>query len=106
MTSLDQLNDFAAKLKASGFVPKSLKSTAQVVIALQAGAEVGLPPMQSLRYIAPINGSPCLWGEGAKALVLTGGKVAEWEDWWEVDGERISTDPTAFTESTTAVTRS
>lgn len=42
---------------------------ANVLIAMQMGAEVGLAPMQALQNIAVINGRPSLWGDAALGVV-------------------------------------
>ena len=104
--TLDDAARFANAMMKSGLVPSSLKTTADVIVALQAGAELGLKPMTSLQYIAPINGRPCLWGEGAKAVVFATGQVEEWEDWWELDGLRLDGEPSMpLSDDVTAVTR-
>lgn len=41
----------------------------QVMIAIQLGAEIGLPPMTALKNIAVFNGRPTIWGDALLALV-------------------------------------
>lgn len=41
---------------------------AMVMVALQMGLEVGLPPMTALKNIAVINGKPTIWGDALLAL--------------------------------------
>jgi hypothetical protein len=56
----------------SELAPKDFKNKpANVLIAMQMGAEVGLAPMAALQNIAVINGRPSLWGDGALAVVMT-----------------------------------
>jgi len=61
-----------SKLMASSdMVPKDYKGkAANILLAMQFGSEVGLAPLQALQSIAVINGRPCLWGDGALALVM------------------------------------
>ncbi len=57
------------------------------MIAILAGRAVGWAPMQSLQYIAVINGRPSLYGDGPTGLAYGSGK-AEWEkEWWELDNK-------------------
>jgi hypothetical protein len=55
----------------SEMVPKDFKGKpGNVLVAVQMGADVGLPPMQAIQNIAVINGRPALWGDAVKAVVL------------------------------------
>lgn len=57
-------------IAGSDLAPKDFKGKpANVLIAMQMGAEVGLAPMQSLQNIAVINGRPSLWGDAALGVV-------------------------------------
>jgi hypothetical protein len=59
----------AKMMAASEIVPKDYqKKPANIIVAIQFGAEIGLPPMQSLQSVSVINGRPALWGDGALAL--------------------------------------
>lgn len=67
-------------LAKSTLVPKDFQNNpANVFIAIQWGAELGLAPMQALQSIAVINGRPSIWGDGMLALVM-GSPVFEWID--------------------------
>lgn len=60
----------------------------KVLIGILKGAEVGLPPITALSTIAIINRRPCIWGDGAVALVQESGQVAKVEQRFEgADGE-------------------
>jgi hypothetical protein len=49
------------------------------MVAIMAGAELGLAPFQSLQSFAVINGRPTLWGDGLVAMARSRGvKVKEW----------------------------
>lgn len=69
LTSLDDMWRFAGYVVRSGLTPKGLEKPEAVVIALQMGYELGLPPMQSLQNIAVINGRPCVWGDAVPGLI-------------------------------------
>ena len=75
---------FCEMLAKSDLVPKDYKEKpANVMVAIQCGAEIGLSPMQAIQNIAVINGRPCLWGDAPLALVQGSGKlewIKEWDD--------------------------
>lgn len=58
---------------ASGLAPKGMDKVATVLIAMQMGAELGLPPMASMQNIAVINGRPTVWGDAMLAICQTSG---------------------------------
>lgn len=61
---------FAKLLSESDLVPKDYKGKAgNCLVAMQMGAELGVPPMQALQNIAVINGRPAVWGDLILALV-------------------------------------
>lgn len=53
-------------------------TVAQAMVKLQAGREIGLMPIESLKYIAVVKGRPSLWGEKAIELVISAGHKVEW----------------------------
>lgn len=57
-------------IAASGMAPKGIDKPEQVLVAIMAGAELGLAPFQSLQSFAVVNGRPTLWGDGLLAVVL------------------------------------
>jgi hypothetical protein len=60
----------AKVLADSDLVPKAYQGKpADVVVAMQYGAEIGLPPMASLQSLAVINGKPGLYGDGFLAVI-------------------------------------
>ena len=77
----------------SQLAPQSLKSPAQVLIALQMGMEVGLPPMAAIQNVAVINGRPSLWGDIMIALCRASGKFDEeaFEQTWEYGADGLAT---------------
>jgi hypothetical protein len=90
------------------------KAATAVAVVIMAGAELGLPPMASLRLMTAINNRPALYGDGTIAVIrmrrvaktlkmgFTPGKSAEFGDdacgWCEA--ERADTGETARHEFT------
>jgi hypothetical protein len=71
----------------SGLAPKGLDRPEQILVAIMAGAELGLAPFQSLQSFAVVNGRPTLWGDGLMAVARSGGvRVREWI---EGEGDRM-----------------
>ena len=65
-----ELMKYAEMIAGSDLAPKDYRGKpANVLVAIQMGAEVGLKPMQALQNIAVINGRPSIWGDAALALV-------------------------------------
>ncbi|MEE9159889.1 MAG: recombinase RecT [Gammaproteobacteria bacterium] len=74
LCSLDEMRRFSAWVAQSSFCPKGMQGKeGDVMCAIQFGAEVGLPPMQSIQDIAVINGRPSLWGDALLGLVMQSG---------------------------------
>jgi hypothetical protein len=61
----------AKVLANSSLVPKDYRGRPEdVVVAMQYGAEIGLPPMAALQSIAVINGKPGVYGDGFLAVIM------------------------------------
>lgn len=55
----------------SAFCPKAyIDRPADAFIACAVGRTLGMSAYSSLQHIAVINGRPCIWGDGLKALVM------------------------------------
>ena len=68
--TLSEAMEYANLIADSGMVPKNFQGRpADVLVAVQMGAELGLPPTQALQNIAVVNGRPCLWGDAVLAIV-------------------------------------
>lgn len=68
-TSLDEALRYSEMLASSNFVPNSFKGKpGDILVAVQMGAGLGLPPMAALQNIAVINGKPCIWGDAMLAI--------------------------------------
>ena len=69
--SLSEAKHYAKMIAGSDMVPQAYRNKpANVLVAVQMGAEVGLKPLQALQHIAVINGKPSLYGDGLIALCL------------------------------------
>ncbi len=76
---IEQAFRIASALAQSGMTPSGFKTPETCFVAIMAGAELGLPPFQSLQSFAIINNRPTLWGDALMAVVRTNGfKVREW----------------------------
>lgn len=73
LRSFDDAARFAKAVFESGLAPSGFRSAQAVMVAMQAGMEVGLPPMQAIQSVAVINGRPCMWGDAIPALLWAAG---------------------------------
>lgn len=68
-------------LANSDLVPKDFRGKpANVLVAVQWGAEIGMQPMQAIQNIAVINGKPSIYGDAGKALLLARGFMIDEDD--------------------------
>ena len=84
LNTMEQAFVFAKAVVASGLAPKNFQTAESVMIAVQMGAEIGLPPMQALQNIAVINGKPGVYGDAGKALLRSRGFDIEEMDTVEI----------------------
>jgi hypothetical protein len=85
--SLNEAFQLAELMSKSELVPQGFRNRpADVLIAVQYGAELGLPPLQALSGICVINGRACIWGDAALAVVLKSGLM---ENYKEMSSEEI-----------------
>lgn len=78
LATFDDAFRFAKVVAATEFAPKDFRGKPEAcLLAIQAGAEVGLSPMQSLQSIAVINGKPSVYGDTALAICKCS-PVCEW----------------------------
>lgn len=52
-------------------------------IAIAMGWSLGIPPLQSLQNISVINGTPSIWGDGARSIVMSHRDFVDIENWFE-----------------------
>jgi hypothetical protein len=69
------------------------KTKSRIMVGIMKGAEVGLPPITALSTIAIISNRPCVWGDGAMALVQSRGAIERIEECFE--GEERTGGPVA-----------
>jgi len=73
-SSLSEALQFAKLMADSDLVPPAFKGKpANVLIAVQMGAELDIQPMQAIQNIAVINGKPSIYGDIGKAVLLAKG---------------------------------
>lgn len=73
----------------SELVPKGYRGRpADVLVAIQYGMEVGLPPMAALHSIFVTNGRPSLWGDGFLAVIMASAAYKDHDEYYMVEGER------------------
>ena len=85
LRNMDDMWRFACAVRDSGLAPKNFTRPEQIVIAIQSGAEYGIPPMKSLNCITVINGAARLWGDMPLALVRQSKLMEYIEE--RIDGE-------------------
>lgn len=74
--TIDEVHRLAKGIIAANLAPDSYKNDPKAVaIGIMKAMEVGMPPIAGLNAIAIINGRPCIWGDGAIALIQNGGHV-------------------------------
>ena len=87
LRSMEDMWRFACAVRDSGLAPKSFIKPEQILIALQTGAELGLPPMRSLQSFCVINGAARLYGDAPLALVRQSGFMEYIKERIEGEGE-------------------
>jgi len=86
--NLEQAMKLAEIMANSDIVPKDFKGKpGNVLVAVQMGGELGLPPAQALQNIAVINGRPSLWGDAALALVQAHPKFVSIKETYDADAD-------------------
>lgn len=75
--SFEEAWRIAGALSKSGMCPKGMDTQEQALVAIMAGAEIGLAPFQAVQSFAVINNRPALWGDGMLAVVRRYGVKVE-----------------------------
>ena len=90
LATFDDAYRFAKVVAGTEFAPKDFRGKPEAcMLAIQAGSEVGLSPMQSLQSIAVINGRPSIWGDAAMALVQASPVCEFVREYTEGDGDNL-----------------
>src|SRR5688572_12900468 len=80
----ESMQRFAIALIEGGMVPKSIKSPGAVIGLIEAGKELGLPPMYALANLTFTNGRLGIMGDAAKALIRRSGALEPGTEFEEV----------------------
>jgi hypothetical protein len=79
--NVEEVYRLATAFTQSGLAPRGMETKEKIVVAIMAGADLGLAPFQAVQGFAIINGRPTLWGDAMLAVVRSHRvKVAEWFD--------------------------
>lgn len=70
LDNLDDLVRFSGAVFQSGLVPGTIKSAQAVMVVIQAGAELGIPPVQSLQSFAITSGKLSIWGDSMLGVCM------------------------------------
>lgn len=88
----DEAWRLSVSMYEAGMVPESYskncdprKTKARVMVGIMKGMEIGLPPVTALSTILIINNRPCVWGDGALAIVQASGLLENSKEWIEGD---------------------
>ena len=68
LANVEQGLIFAKAAITSGLVPSAFRSPEAVLIAIQYGMELGLPPLSALNSIYVVRGRPALWGDAVPGV--------------------------------------
>lgn len=71
--TLEEAFRVSQAIAGSGLAPRGLDKPEQIMVAIMAGAELGLAPFQALQSFAVVNGRPTLWGDGLMAVARAQG---------------------------------
>jgi hypothetical protein len=89
-TDLEGLWRVASIMAKSGMVPSDFRNKPEkCFVAMQLGMEVGLGFMAAIQTISVINGKPALYGDGVPAVVQGRGQCTKWNEYFELDGEKM-----------------
>lgn len=87
--STDDLMALATGFHTAGIAPKGLESPNKIFAALVLGAELGMTPGQSLRWVAVINGRPSVYGDGILSVARADPNFKGIRSWFELDGAML-----------------
>lgn len=90
--SIPEAMEMAELLANSGFVPKAFeKNPNAVLVAMMWAHSFGMTTPQAMQSLAVINGKPCLYGDGALAVVNGSGLLEDiTEEIVERDGTKVA----------------
>ena len=80
-STIEEAWALAERLAKSTLIPKDFQgNAANIMIAMQHGAELGIGPFQAIQCIAVINGRPTIFGDMGLAVVMGSGLLVEMEE--------------------------
>jgi len=68
----------AQTLRQGGVMPNSIDTVPKMVVALQAGKEIGLSPLESMNSLYFVNGKIAMYGEAVPNQVIRAGHTIKW----------------------------
>lgn len=80
----NDVRNLAVMIAQSGMAPKGMERPEKITVAIIAGMEAGLTPLDAVNSIAVINGRPSMWGDALLGLVMGSGLVLDFKE--EVTG--------------------
>jgi len=85
LSTLEDAFRFARAVHNSRLAPKGLDTPEKILIALEMGFELGVPPMAALANTAVINGRPSVFGDLQLAIVRASGlfDAEHFREWME-----------------------
>ena len=81
--------ELAQAIVSARMAPYGMESAQKVMIAMEAGVELGIPAMASIQSIAIIKGRPCLWGDALIGVVRSSPLCLYVKEWIEGDCEKM-----------------
>lgn len=87
LQTYDDAVRFATAVYQSGLAPKGFQNPQAVLVAMQAGMELGLSPMRAVQSVAVVNGRPTLWGDALLAVAQASGLVSDVSERIDGDGD-------------------
>lgn len=88
LATLDEAWRMATAIAGSELAPKDYKGKPDnCLIAMQMGAEIGLPPMAAIQNIAVINGRPSVWGDGLLGVIVSHPEYEDHSEYTEGEGD-------------------
>jgi hypothetical protein len=89
-TTMTEAMEFSKLVATSSMVPAAYRGKpADVLLAVQMGAELGLAPMQALQSIAVVNGRPTVYGDAMMALVRSSRRCESIHEYYEGEGDNL-----------------
>jgi hypothetical protein len=84
--TFDESIKYAEFLSKSNILPANLQGRPHDVFAMvQTGLEIGITPMQAVRFLAVVNGRVSIWGDMMLALVFNSGLMESFSETIEGD---------------------